>query len=84
MAWATENGLTVFTHDLDFGTALALTEATGPSVVQVRGPYVLPEDIGPIVIATLRQHDAALSAGALAVIDPAKVRVRLLPLDRGS
>jgi predicted nuclease of predicted toxin-antitoxin system len=84
MAWATENGFTVFTHDLDFGTALALTDAAGPSVIQVRGSYVLPEDIGPIVIATLRQHDAALSTGALAVIDPAKVRVRLLPLDRGS
>lgn len=80
MAWANANGYAVFTHDLDFGTALALTDATGPSVIQVRGPFVLPEDIGPVVIAALHQHDAALAAGALVVIEPANVRVRLLPL----
>jgi len=42
---------------------LALTHATGPSVLQVRGQNVLPEDIGKVVIAALRQHDAALAAG---------------------
>ena len=80
MAWALANGCAVFTHDLDFGTMLALTHATGPSVFQVRGQHVLPEDIGPIVIAALRQHDAALAAGALVVVDLKKSRVRVLPL----
>jgi predicted nuclease of predicted toxin-antitoxin system len=37
MAWALGNGYVVFTHDLDFGTMLALTHAAGPSVLQVRG-----------------------------------------------
>src|SRR6266576_6295141 len=80
MAWARANGHAVFTHDLDFGTMLALTHASGPSVFQVRGQNVLPEDIGPVVIAALRQHDAALMAGALVVIDAKKCRVRVLPL----
>jgi predicted nuclease of predicted toxin-antitoxin system len=80
MGWALANGYVVFTHDLDFGTALALTHATGPSVLQVRGQSVLPEDIGPVVIAALRQHDAALAAGALVVVDVKKSRVRVLPL----
>lgn len=80
MAWALANGHVVFTHDLDFGAMLALTHATEPSVVQVRGQNVLPEDIGPTVIAALRQHDAALAAGALVVIDLKKSRVRVLPL----
>lgn len=80
MAWALANGHVVFTHDLDFGTTLALTHATGPSVVQFRGQNVLPEDIGPVVIAALRQHDAALAAGALVVVDVKKSRVRVLPL----
>jgi predicted nuclease of predicted toxin-antitoxin system len=80
MAWALANSHVVFTHDLDFGTMLALTQATGPSVLQVRGQYVLPEDIGPVVIAALRQHDAALAAGALVVVDVKKSRVRVLPL----
>ena len=30
MAWALAYGYAVFTHDLDFGTMLALTHATGP------------------------------------------------------
>jgi predicted nuclease of predicted toxin-antitoxin system len=80
MAWALANGHVVFTHDLDFGTMLALTHATGPSVLQVRGQNVLPEDIGPMVIAALRQHDAALSLGALVVVDVMRFRVRVLPL----
>lgn len=80
MAWALTHGYVVFTHDLDFGTMLALTHATGPSVFQVRGPNILPEDIGPIVIAALRQYDAALAAGALVVVDAKKSRVRVLPI----
>lgn len=79
MAWAVAHGHVVFTHDLDFGTMLALTHATGPSVLQVRGRSVLPEDIGPAVVATLRQYDAALAAGALVVVDVNKSRVRVLP-----
>jgi predicted nuclease of predicted toxin-antitoxin system len=58
MAWALANAYVVFTHDLDFGTMLALTHAAGPSVLQVRGQGVLPEDIGPMVIAALRQHES--------------------------
>ena len=80
MAWALANDHVVFTHDLDFGTMLALTHATGPSVLQVRGQDVLPEDIGFVVIAALRQHDDALAAGALVVVDVKKSRVRVLPL----
>ena len=30
MAWARTNNYTVFTHDLDFGGVLALTQAEGP------------------------------------------------------
>jgi len=36
MEYVRENDYIVFTHDLDFGTLLALTQAMGQSVVQVR------------------------------------------------
>lgn len=68
------------THDLDFGTALALTHATVPSVLQVRGQNVLPRHMGPLVISTIRQHADALAAGALVVVEEEKSRVRVLPL----
>jgi predicted nuclease of predicted toxin-antitoxin system len=75
MAWALANAHVVFTHDLDFGAMLALTHATGPSVLQVRSQKVMPEDIG-----ALRQYDSDLAAGALIVIDEKKIRARVLPL----
>ncbi len=80
MAWALAEGRIVFTHDLDFGTALALTHARGPSVIQVRGQRVLPEHIGPVVLAVLKRYGAELSAGALVVVEETRSRVRILPL----
>jgi len=80
MDWARSNGYVVFTHDLDFGTMLALTHAAGPSVIQVRGQNVLPDHMSPIVTAALRQHESELAAGALVVVEEAKLRVRVLPL----
>ncbi len=80
MAWASAQKYAVFTHDLDFGTALALTHAGEPSVIQIRAQRVLPEHIGPVVLASLKQYERELSAGALVVVEPAKSRVRILPL----
>ncbi len=80
MAWARDNRHIVFTHDFDFGTMLALTHAMGPSVLQIRGQGALPEDMGPVLTAALRQHEAALAAGALVVVEEKRSRVRVLPL----
>lgn len=80
MRWARANEYVVFTHDLDFGTMLALTHITGPSVVQVRSQNVLPDHLGPVVVAALAQCEAALAAGALVVVEEHRSRVRILPL----
>jgi predicted nuclease of predicted toxin-antitoxin system len=80
MAWAKQNGFIVFTHDLDFGTMLALTQAEGPSVIQVRTQDVTPSAIGKLVVNALRQFQAQLEKGALIVLDEAHVRARILPL----
>jgi predicted nuclease of predicted toxin-antitoxin system len=80
MAWAVANKHAVFTHDLDFGTTLALTRAAGPSVLQIRTQRVLPEHVGALVLAALKQYEAELSSGAIVVVEAAKTRVRVLPL----
>src|SRR5262249_12308064 len=80
MSWARDNGYVVFTHDLDFGTALALTHAAGRGVIEARGQIVLPEDLGNVVVAAVRQHDGDLAAGALVVVEESKNRVRVLPI----
>ena len=80
MDWAVRHEYIVFTHDLDFGTMLALSHATGPSVLQVRAKDILPDHLESIVIAALRQHDADLASGALIVVDGIRTRVRILPI----
>ena len=80
MDWARSNAHVVFTHDLDFGTMLALTHASGPSVIQIRGENVLPDHMVPTVVAALKQHEPHLAAGALVVVDESKSRVRILPI----
>ena len=80
MAWAVANGYVVFTHDLDFGTTLALTHQTGPSVLQVRGHDVLPDHIEGVVVAALSQHEPDLKSGALVVVDERTTRARILPI----
>ena len=80
MAYARENRFVVLTHDLDFGAILAATHGQKPSVVQIRADDVDPDMIGKQVIAALRQMLSELELGALVTVDPARARMRVLPL----
>lgn len=80
MAWAVDNGYIVLTHDLDFGAVLAATKAQGPSVIQVRAQDVLPAHLEPTLVRAIKDHELALKAGALIVIDEFRSRVRVLPI----
>ena len=82
MRYARENGCAVFTHDLDFGAMLALTQAESPSVLQIRAQDVLPKSIGQAVITILHKYQNELEQGALIVFDKARERVRILPLEK--
>ncbi len=62
MVWARDQARAVFSHDLDFGTALALTHTGGPSVIQLRGQRVLPEQVGGRVLAALGRYEAEWTA----------------------
>ncbi len=82
MEWARTNGYIVFTHDLDFGTLLAATQANKPSVIQIRSQDVLPHSIENLIISALQQFELELELGALITIDQSKTRARILPLGR--
>ena len=51
MDWAASHQHVVFTHDLDFGTMLALSHRDGPSVLQIRAANMLPDQLEGSVIA---------------------------------
>ncbi len=80
MAWARNNSHVVFTHDLDFGSLLFSTNASAPSVLQLRVEHIVPEVVGDAVLEALNSTQQALLAGALVTIDPRRSRIRLLPL----
>ena len=79
MAYAREHDCCVLTHDLDFGTILALTNWDRPSVVQIRADDTSPECIGTAVVQSVAQAASDIEAGALLTVEPEKMRVRILP-----
>ena len=82
MDWARINEYVIFTHDLDFGTMLAVTHAEGPSVIQVRAQDVLPQHMEGMVVASVQQYGSLIQEGALVIVDESTSRARILPLAR--
>jgi predicted nuclease of predicted toxin-antitoxin system len=82
LLWAKANGYVMFTHDLDFGAILAVTEAEGPSVIQIRTQDISPEHAKHLLLNIPNKFAENLLQGALISVDEEKSRVRLLPLRR--
>jgi predicted nuclease of predicted toxin-antitoxin system len=82
MTWAAERNYVVLTADLDFGAILAATRGARPSVLQIRSDVLTPRAIGDAVIGALRQSEQELIDGALASVDAARARFRILPLKK--
>jgi predicted nuclease of predicted toxin-antitoxin system len=71
----------VVSADTDFGTLLAITGASQPSVVLVRLRAPRPaEALAAVVIANLEDVSADLESGAIVVLEDERVRIRPLPL----
>ncbi|HMO50202.1 MAG TPA: DUF5615 family PIN-like protein [Kiritimatiellia bacterium] len=80
MAWARDHGYTVFTHDLDFGSILAATNAEAPSVIQIRTQDPTPLHCATMVLNIIRKYNADLTRGALISVDENRARLHILPL----
>jgi predicted nuclease of predicted toxin-antitoxin system len=80
MQHASEASAIVLTNDLDFGSILAATGGTAPSVVQLRSDDLRVASVGPQLLAALQQLSDALQAGALVTLEPARTRITLLPI----
>jgi len=80
--YARDYGYIIFTHDLDFSVLLAYTNLKGPSVVQLRTPDTLPENIHGSVMKAIADHSSELTCGAIVTVDLFKARVRILPIHK--
>lgn len=78
--WVAANGFVLLTHDLDFGAILAFSGGATPSVIQIRSDDLRPEALAARIASTVEQLAQVLADGAVVTIEPARNRVRVLPL----
>jgi predicted nuclease of predicted toxin-antitoxin system len=77
---ARRQGRTVVTLDADFHAILALSDATGPSVVRIRIEGLRAEALSNLVATVLSRCGDDLTAGALVSVTEDQIRVRRLPI----
>ena len=71
----------IVSADTDFGTLLALREAPLPSVILFRGATPSKPDLQTqLLLANLDEIATMLERGAIVVIEPQRMRVRMLPI----
>jgi predicted nuclease of predicted toxin-antitoxin system len=80
LEWAREHDRVLVTHDLDFGAMLADTEATGPSVIQIRVQDLLAAETVEALAKAIEVAAPALTRGAIVTIHDDRSRIRILPL----
>lgn len=71
LAWAHSHDHVLLTNDLDFGTILAASRASSPSVLQLRAQDVSPAHLSAVLVAALRRDADHLPRGALISVDEA-------------
>lgn len=70
----------VVSADSDFGTLLALSAASAPSVLFLRRPDRRAEQRAAAITDALEVAGDELEQGAIAVVEPDRVRLRRLPV----
>ncbi|MBW3565710.1 MAG: DUF5615 family PIN-like protein [Acidobacteria bacterium] len=80
VTFASANGFTIVTKDLDFGEILALNRQTSPSVVLVRIRDTLLADLSVRLVGLVRAEGEALSQGVLVTMEESSTRIRFLPI----
>jgi predicted nuclease of predicted toxin-antitoxin system len=75
----------VVSADADFGTILATRQSRLPSVILFRrGMSRLPENQAGILMANLPTIAPLLEQGIIAIFEAGRIRIRNLPISRGS
>jgi predicted nuclease of predicted toxin-antitoxin system len=79
IAYARQNGYSIFTNDLDFSALLVFAQASGPSIIQIRAEDTRPEALVDHAAQIFIQFRTEIEQGSLITIDPKKTRLHILP-----
>lgn len=78
---ATADDFIIISADTDFGTLLARRSVSKPSLMLFRGEGSRrPEALSALILSNLAQLTDALAAGCIVTFEPARLRVRPLPV----
>jgi len=78
---AVAEDVVVVTADTDFGTLLARRSSSKPSLILFRGEGSRkPEALAALMLSNLAQLADALTTGCIVTFEPARLRVRPLPI----
>jgi predicted nuclease of predicted toxin-antitoxin system len=80
MALAASELRVVVTFDLEFSRILALQRLVQPSVILFRLERFTTGEVNSILATLLSRFQIELETGAVVVVDPHRIRIRLLPI----
>jgi predicted nuclease of predicted toxin-antitoxin system len=80
LAWALGNNAIVVTLDADFHTILAVSGASGPSVIRLRMQGLGAQEVVDLVRRVLVRFDADLKRGSLITLKTRKITCHKLPV----
>jgi len=83
LAEAKIRGEVILTHDLDYGTLLAFSGESEPSVAIFRQSDILPSALFESMMRNWHECGPALEAGAIVIFEDTAIRIRPLPIGRG-
>ncbi len=78
--FAEKNEMIVLSADLDFGTILASTHSSKPSVIIFRLRDPSPEHVNSLLSSNLSSIKENLLKGSIVIIEDAEIRIRELPI----
>ncbi len=77
---ARESGEVILTHDLDYGTLLAFSGRSSPSVIIIRLTDMHVSQISQRIVAVWEQIHEPLESGAIITLSSYAFRIRRLPV----
>ena len=70
----------IATLDADFHALLALDEAISPSVIRIRIERLRAQALTELLLMVLAECEEELEQGSAIIVEPARIRIRRLPL----